>query len=332
MQLSDKDSFVIFRHPFEKKIQLLKGLWSTQKPNITNIKISFVLSDFNSKNICFLTGEKILFNQPITVTTNKNYNEVVLDKKKYLKIAQMFISSCKNENIEKIILSRIIERKNKLHDIYPIFKQLCIDYDHSFNYLLNHPEYGMWLGASPEILIKGDNENYYETIALAGSQKWETDLFWNEKEIQEQQFVKKYIENILTHFSKEVKCVSDQETVKAGGVAHLSSIFHFKMKSSIMNLVHKLHPTPAVCGIPKNKAKEIINTHEPHKRNLYCGYLGEFKADSAALYVNLRCMKITNSSFYLYAGGGLTALSIPEKEWEETEIKSQTLLSVIKNL
>ena len=47
----------------------------------------------------------------------------------------------------------------------------------------------------------------------------------------------------------------------------------------------------------KAKALEKILTHEPHKRNLYCGYLGELNSDSAALYVNLRCMKITNSSF-----------------------------------
>ena len=92
-----------------------------------------------------------------------------------------------------------------------------------------------------------------------------------------------------------------------------------------------MHPTPAVCGIPLEITKNYIQKNEVHERELYTGYIGEVNLDSASLYVNLRCMKITSDQFYVYVGGGLTAKSNAKQEWEETEIKAQTMLSLIKN-
>ena len=54
----------------------------------------------------------------------------------------------------------------------------------------------MWMGASPELLLKKE-DTVFKTIALAGSKKWDKQINWRNKEIEEQQYVKKYIENIL---------------------------------------------------------------------------------------------------------------------------------------
>jgi len=96
------------------------------------------------------------------------------------------------------------------------------------------------------------------------------------------------------------------------------------------DFVAELHPTPAVCGLPKNLADDFIKENEKHDRKYYSGYLGPWKLNQEVnLFVNLRCMEITCDQFVLYAGGGITSKSIPEREWEETIQKAKTLLDVI---
>ncbi|MDP4184710.1 MAG: chorismate-binding protein, partial [Bacteroidota bacterium] len=84
--------------------------------------------------------------------------------------------------------------------------------------------------------------------------------------------------------------------------------------------------------LPKNKSKEIILQTEKHDREFYSGFLGKIGVEQKTdLFVNLRCMKILPEHFQLFAGGGLTIDSECDKEWEETNQKIQTLLSVIDN-
>ena len=101
--------------------------------------------------------------------------------------------------------------------------------------------------------------------------------------------------------------------------------------SSIVQLIGHLHPGPAICGMPKEKAMDMIKSMEHHDRAYYCGYLGLRTQNDTSLFINLRCMQIFKDQFALYVGGGLTAQSNGESEWEETSIKSKTLESVIKN-
>ena len=89
-------------------------------------------------------------------------------------------------------------------------------------------------------------------------------------------------------------------------------------------------------GVPPDKGPsktpDIIKELEEHDRELYCGFLGELNDKKTELYINLRCAKVFKNSLNLYVGGGITNKSEIEKEFEETKIKSQTLLSVIKKL
>jgi isochorismate synthase len=96
-------------------------------------------------------------------------------------------------------------------------------------------------------------------------------------------------------------------------------------------LLIKLHPTPAVCGIPKENAKEMIREFEKHRRGDYTGYFGPVKTGDVSLFVNLRSAFVNNNKMFLFIGGGITADSKPEKEWDETELKAKTLLNCYKN-
>ena len=92
-----------------------------------------------------------------------------------------------------------------------------------------------------------------------------------------------------------------------------------------------LHPTSAVCGMPQLPAKKFIEEHEGFDRQFFSGYLGPLNMEEEThLFVNLRCLRLNQGSATLFAGAGVTADSHPHKEWIETQLKFDTLLSVIQ--
>ncbi len=91
-----------------------------------------------------------------------------------------------------------------------------------------------------------------------------------------------------------------------------------------------MHPTPAVAGQPKEEAICYIKQLEPHDRDYYTGFLGPIRPHGETdLFVNLRCMKICPEYISLYVGGGITLESDPAEEWNETQLKAQSLLKIM---
>jgi isochorismate synthase len=126
-------------------------------------------------------------------------------------------------------------------------------------------------------------------------------------------------------------------TIAAGNVVHLQTDFRVDLpRAELMALanrvLHELHPTSAVCGMPKDKALSFILQHEGYDRSFYSGFLGPVHIDGQShLYVNLRCMQLGQNVAYLYVGGGVTADSCADAEWRETELKAGTLLAVLQS-
>src|SRR5690606_29487838 len=174
----------------------------------------------------------------------------------------------------------------------------------------------------------------FYTMALAGTQKFEenTPPVWQEKERQEQQFVTDYIvsnlQTKLTHLS-----ISEPETVRAGSVIHLKTEIRGKVEnthSGIKEFIQALHPTPAVCGLPKEASKQFILENENYHREFYTGFLGELNIkESTSLFVNLRCMKLQNQKASVYIGGGITKDSVAGNEWAETVYKSHNMKEIL---
>ena len=98
---------------------------------------------------------------------------------------------------------------------------------------------------------------------------------------------------------------------------------------SFRDLALALHPTPAVCGLPKKEAMERILSTESLDRRYYSGFIGLMQEDAASFYVNLRCLKLHAGGVRLYAGGGILAQSKLESEWKETCHKMCTMLALI---
>ena len=242
------------------------------------------------------------------------------------------IRAIDNNDFQKVVLSRKESIKVDNFDLFKAFDELVQLYSNTFVYCFYHPKIGTWLGATPEQLLKVDNENF-TTIALAGTQKDKVSdgIIWQKKEQEEQQFVTDYIVEKLKYIANEVK-VSQPYSIKAGSVWHIKTDISgvFNLEFGLKKIVDLLHPTPAVCGLPKLESKAFILENENYKRTFYTGFLGELNMENQTdLFVNLRCMELEGNIAHLFMGCGITKDSIPEKEWEESINKSGTMKVIL---
>jgi isochorismate synthase len=232
---------------------------------------------------------------------------------------------------QKLVLSRSLDiRRQGDVDAFALFRKACELYPRVFISLVFTPQSGLWLTATPEVLLAG-NGSEWQTMALAGTMPFAENIGWSDKNIQEQRYVATYITEKLEQFSCDI---SEQgpRTVRAGHLAHLRSDFHFTLKdvNRLGELIETLHPTPAVCGLPKEEAFRFILDTEHNDRCYYSGFMGPLHLLSETrLFVTLRCMQIFRDGYRLYAGGGLLKDSVEEQEWQETESKLDTMRRVL---
>jgi isochorismate synthase len=253
-------------------------------------------------------------------------NEAVKHKEKVNKAIEYINKGIVN----KVIISRSQEVFVKHFNKFAFFLRLAKHYDDAYVYLWHHPLIGTWAGASPEKLGIY-SEGVFSTVALAGTlpAKDDVPVIWTQKEIQEQQFVTDYIVQRLSAYGNVKQTVP--KTVFQGKMAHIKTAISVPVsQEQVSDVVRLLHPTPAVCGLPLQKAQKIINEIENYDRLYYTGFLGRICGKNAGLYVNLRCMQILPNKIVIYTGGGIVSDSIPENEWKETQIKASILLSLLK--
>lgn len=264
----------------------------------------------------------------------------VFSRDQFCHLVRTAIDFIHTSELNKIVVSRLTETELP-PNFSPIanFLRLSNRYSHAFVSLVAIPEVGTWIGASPELLLQVQHERL-TTVALAGTQARSADLPleaipWGEKEVVEQALVSDYIRAFFGRVGVQRLHEDGPRTVSAGNVVHLQTKFQVETSQAqtltlANQVLNELHPTSAVCGMPKDKALSFILTHEGYDRSFYSGFLGPVHlAGESSLYVNLRCMQLTSTRAQLYVGCGITADSIPDAEWRETVLKSKTLLSVI---
>ena len=248
------------------------------------------------------------------------------------------IDTLKREGMKKAVLSRTITIPCDSLRLSPAIFEQMKQYHHAFLFFAAIPGKCAWMGASPETFLKYDRNGFF-TMALAGTQPVATAKNppeWGDKDIEEQQIVTDYIQDTLRHFFTRHLEIEGPITLQAGNVFHLCTFFrsHEQLPADqIDELVGQLHPTPAVCGLPKKRAMQIITEIEKRDRGYYAGFLGPLQASGAFdLFVNLRTMEVFDDALRLYVGGGITPLSDPETEWQETCQKADTLLNLIRQM
>ena len=336
--------FVLFSLPHDGR---LRGAF--QKDAIMHtttdfLEQSFVMAPFHFKGeMLQIPFQHSDFYEVDTIeTTHHKETPFVLDesehdRKSHIALVAKAIQTIENDDAQKIVVSR--EKKLPLNnfDISLLCKTLFSQYPDAFTYVWYHPETDIWCGATPEVLLHTKNLNF-NTMALAGTQRVDDKkmIQWSPKEKREQQWVTDAIIDSLERKTSVLK-VSKTKTHIAGNLAHLKTEISGVLnttRATLKEISNALHPTPAICGTPRDAALKFITKNEGYHRSYYTGFLGpvcELQRCSK-LFVNLRCLSINDTIATLYAGGGITIDSNPESEWEETHNKLQTMAKVLQPL
>lgn len=359
--------FVAYRNPNETIIKTFLQQDDTLYITTNFSESGFVFSPFNIKETSVLIPvetslilefeSETIEESSINSCASKGIetSDITVAKQNHIVLVEKGIKAIHKGTFEKVVLSR--QESVAISETNPIkiYKRLLETYPTAYVYVWFHPKVGLWLGATPETLLHIEN-NQFSTMALAGTQVYKNtiDVVWKDKELEEQQIVTNFIVSNLESQLDNLK-ISEVETVKAGNLLHLKTHISGRVNSdtsSLKNIIEILHPTPAVCGMPKEEAKQFILENEAYKRDFYTGFLGELNIKKSIsrnpnrrnvennaytriktvsnLFVNLRCMQIQNTEALLYIGGGITKDSNPNLEWEETMAKSVTMKKVLQ--
>lgn len=266
------------------------------------------------------------------------------EKEDFTKNVEKAITAIKDGFFDKVVLSRekVIKRPENFSPILH-FANLSLKHTSAFCSLTYLPwESEVWIGATPESLVSQDAQGIFRTMALAGTQasvdssgiKIETaDALWRQKEIEEQAFVSRYIINCLKKIRVREYVELGPKTINAGNLLHLQTTFEIDTKAIEFPqlgtvMLELLHPTSAVCGMPREAAQAFIQKNEKYDRSFYSGFLGPINIENnTQIFVTLRTLKATPEHISFYAGCGITADSNPQKEWKETEMKLKTVMA-----
>jgi isochorismate synthase len=358
--LSQNIPFASYRLPGETEIITLVQHYSTPE-KLTNLQLidkqpGFIIAPFIEskdnatfilKPDCIYFSDKIediylekLAANNLFLSTDKKTSSILnsTSRESYIKSVNNAVNTIKRGQFHKVVISKI--RKENLPVNFKaeeFFLKLCEQYPHAMVYLLQLPETGCWMGATPEELIIKENGKI-KTASLAGTQistgKAIKTYEWSHKEIEEQKIVTDFVEHTLLNSEINIYKKKGPENYQAANLVHLKTTFEFsesQIQNPLIDLLKKLHPTPSVGGLPQDKACDFILATENYERSYYSGFLGPVNINEKTnIFVNLRCLQLFDKEFVLYSGAGITSSSVAEKEWEETDNKMMTMMNVLK--
>ena len=328
--------FVSFRVPNSEEVivyyQNKNNLYSTNDMLVSG----FVMSPFSQTEETYyipddLNETFLRKNIPLSEKHEYNIMEDASKKTDFIELITRAKEQIYSGVFNKVVVSRhlIFPSKKKPVNLFLALENL---YPETLVYLWHHPKVGTWLGASPEQLVNSTVKET-KTMSLAGTQLYNQyePSKWTSKEYEEQAIVtKEMTNNLKTIFPSDQILVKGPLNLRTGNLLHLCT--HFKMpalKVPLQLLINALHPTPAVAGVPKEKAIEFIKSEEGYNRLFYTGFLGIITKEKKHLFVNLRCGQWKQGKLTLFVGAGITKGSIPENEWIETQRKATTLFRIL---
>lgn len=343
-QLQDKKPFVVYRKPnASKMVGLFQKTFDLHQVRDFS-EIGFVMAPFAQGQRFYIPLEQAVVLVDQAPVGDMGFEQNVLDyndqhaKQAFESLVSNCIEAIDQGLFDKVVPSRKeIIKVNLQEDIQGLFQKLCVSYPTAFCYVMYHPAIGMWAGATPESLLK-INQGILQTMALAGTQlnHGREEVIWQAKEREEQAFVTDFIIKTLDPLTSNIK-TSEPYTKRAAKVMHICTDITAELtQNNLEEIVTALHPTPAVCGMPKANAHEFLLKQEGYQRKYYAGYIGELNCDvvnqslsNVDLYVNLRCMEVEEDRVNLYIGCGVTKDSDPQAEFIETVNKSSTMKKVL---
>jgi isochorismate synthase len=246
--------------------------------------------------------------------------------------------------LRKVVLARTIRvEAGRTLDPRELLKRLRAVEPDGYSFAVDIGEGRTLVGASPELLISRFGDEI-RANPLAGSAPRAGDpsedrrnaerLGTSPKDRQEHAIVVEDVFGALNPLCRELTYDRDPQLLATANVWHLSTRFRGVLKDpgvTALDLARALHPTPAVCGEPRDEAMRTIEELEPVARNAYAGAVGWMDATGDGVWaLALRCAEISGSTARLFAGAGIVADSDPAAELDETDRKFRAFLDSLR--
>lgn len=242
--------------------------------------------------------------------------------------------------LDKVVLARTLEVDGEQPvDVAPLVARLAARNPHGYTFSVDLGAGCTLLGASPELLVNRFG-GVVRANPLAGSAPRSRDpvedrrraeaLLDSAKDLDEHQVVVEAVRDSLAPFCSHLDVPARPSLMHTETMWHLSTEVRGETQADALTLALALHPTPAVCGAPRDAARACIRAAEPFDRGFYAGMLGWVDTHGDGEWiVTIRCAQAFDRTLRLYAGAGVVAESTPDGERAETAAKFRTMLDAL---
>lgn len=258
----------------------------------------------------------------------------------FMQMVERAAAKTATPEVDKVVLSRLIDiTTDSRIDSGALLERLIAQNPASFNFHVPLPDGGALLGASPELLLRKEAEQF-SSLPLAGSARRQPDdmldreagnkLLASEKDRHEHELVTQAMKTVLAPRSHSLTLPDSPQLVTTPTLWHLATPVEgvALAEENALTLACLLHPTPALSGFPHQAAKKLIAELEPFDRELFGGIVGWCDAQGNGEWVvTIRCARIHERNVRLFAGAGIVPASSPLSEWRETGVKLTTMLN-----
>lgn len=269
----------------------------------------------------------------------------LVDQREWTDMLNRALTPLRSGTLDKIVLARTAQ-VDAAHgvdsiDIDRALRALNAAYPDTYRFLLEPAPGRAFFGASPELLLRA-HKHSLETMALAGSAPRGGDaasdavfaerLLASSKDRYEHQVVIDAIDIRLREAGLRDIEIGETGVLALRNIQHLHTPVRATRDTShsTLRLAELLHPTPALGGLPRERALPIISELEPVSRGWYAAPVGWIDAAHEGEFaVAIRSAVAQGSRAWLYAGAGIVAASEPDSEWRETALKFVPMLRAL---
>lgn len=269
------------------------------------------------------------------------YREDIPDQTGWCRSVESALAILGTSAIDKIVLGRNTRLTFEGAPRIPLLLQRLKAIEPNAYHFYFQPQAGYgFMGATPERLYKRERQ-FIESEAVAGTcprgrtaaedKILGAKLLRNKKERHEHVIVRNDIQALLAKYCHHLLVEQKPRLLKQARVQHLYTPVSGQLIANIsdLDLLRLLHPTPAVGGLPRQKALQTIAQLEPFDRGWFAGPVGWIGHDAAEFAVGIRSAIITGNSMSLFAGAGVVRGSVPQLEWDELETKISVFMQAL---
>lgn len=298
------------------------------------IAFEYLLVQKNKKQMLYYCDNIIEIKDVKVPTYKHSYKYKLDDNVEWEQLFGVIGDSISKKEVQKVVISREIEIQcNTTVNIDSVLQNLLENNPNCFVFAY-FKDGKTFLGATPEVLVQKEKDDIL-SYALAGTiarngnndELQKEKLLNDEKNLYEHQIVIHSIVDVMKNYNNEIK-VDETGILKLKNLLHLCTPIYTKdNKDTLFDWVRRLHPTPALGGMPSEKALKLIKQHEKHERGLYAAPIGVMDENGNGIFVvGIRSALIQGSTVYAYAGCGVVKGSDCENEYTETENKLRTII------